>query len=184
MEAPFQNAASLRLLVKQRTWVLALVPRGSQLTTSKRPPPHLSISAPRPCTRPTPVSPGPPGLMNSVPIRSSGTLARWRITARLMVRPSGRPQSSGTRIRAHSSPAPGGSHGPQAIGAPTALAALADPGPAATASPAESATKPTAARTAARTTILRGAPATDAVIDEFVEIPSGAAAGPASRLDP
>ena len=89
IEAPAQKRDSLRWLRKQRTRVLALVPRGSQLTTSKRPPPKASTPSGSPLTRPTPVSPGPPGLMNSVPIRCSGLLARWRISARLIVRPFG-----------------------------------------------------------------------------------------------
>ena len=72
IDSPAQKRASLRWLRKQRTRVLALVPRGSQLTTSKRPPPNASSPSGSPCTRPTPVSPGPPGLMNSVPIRSLG----------------------------------------------------------------------------------------------------------------
>ena len=48
---------------------------GSQLMTSNRPSPHASSSSPPSRTRPTPVSPGPPGLMKMVPIRSSGRLA-------------------------------------------------------------------------------------------------------------
>ena len=72
-----------------RTRVLALVPRGSQLTTSKRPPPTASNPSGSPCTRPTPVSPGPPGLMNSVPIRSlrlAGEVADQREADRAPVR--------------------------------------------------------------------------------------------------
>ena len=89
---PAQKLASLRLLRKQCTRVLALVPRGSQLTTSKRPPPHGVERLPdRPAPERRRCRPGPPGLMNIVPIRCSGLLARWRITARLIVRPFGRP---------------------------------------------------------------------------------------------
>ncbi len=68
-----------------------------------------------------------PGWMNSVPIRWPSLLARWRITASLIVRPYGRSQSSGTRIRAHCRPSPGGTHAGHGIGAPTGPAARGDP---------------------------------------------------------
>ena len=45
----------------------------------KRPSPNASSPSGSPCTRPTPVSPGPPGLAYIVPIRCSGLLAIWRI---------------------------------------------------------------------------------------------------------
>ena len=167
IEAPAQKRDSLRWLRKQRTRVLRLVPRGSQLTTSKRPPPKASTPSGSPLTRPTPVSPGPPGLMKNVPIRSSGLLARWRISARRIVRPFGRSQSSGTRIFAHCRSSPAGSHSPQAIGAPTPLARAARSG--APAAPAESATRETAANAAAARSTLHTEPATRLVVDEFVE---------------
>ena len=124
---PAKNRSWLRWSRKQRTRVLALVPRGSQLTTSKRPPPNASNPSGSPANTPTPVSPGPPGFMNIVPIRCSGLLARWRISARRIVRPFGRSQSSGTRIRAHCRSSPGGSQTPQAIGAPTQFARAVGP---------------------------------------------------------
>src|SRR5262245_34235351 len=167
--SPAQKRDSLRWLRKHFTRVLALVPRGSQLTTSKRPPPHLSRSSPRPCSTPTPESPGPPGLKNIVPIRSSGSLARWRISASLIVRPLGRSQSSGTRIRAHFRSGPGGSHSPQAIGAPTGPIARGDPDP--PASPAESESRQIATSAAAAMTVRCTEPTTDPAGDEFVGLP-------------
>jgi hypothetical protein len=78
----------------------------SQLTMSKRPSPKASSPAPASVTASTPDWPGPPGLKNSEPIRCSGRLARWRITARLSLRPFGRAQSNGTRTSAQSSCSP------------------------------------------------------------------------------
>src|SRR6476620_8119267 len=73
---------------------------------SNRPSPHLSRSSPPPRTRPTPVSPGPPGSVSIVPIRWSGLLARCLITARLICSPPGSDQSNGTGTLAHSSRSP------------------------------------------------------------------------------
>ena len=170
IEAPAQKRSSLPGLRKQRTRVLALVPRGSQLTMSKRPPPIASTPSGSPFSSPRPVSPGPPGLMNAVPIRSSGLLARWRITARLIVRPLGRSQSSGTRIRAHCNSSLGGSHAAQGIGAPTWPAARGIP-----------ARRQPRRRETARTHRPRRAPrrgrtactesTKDPVDDEFVRVP-------------
>ena len=115
-----------------------------------------------------------PGSMNIVPIRSSGLLARWRISARRIVRPLGRSQSSGTRIVAHCRSSPGGSHTPQAIGAPTPFARGARSGASAPAAlPAEIATRHAPPNAAAARNALRTESATRPVVDEFVEIPSG-----------
>ena len=92
-------------LRKHRTWVLSPAPRMSHPTTSNRPWPAASRFTPssRTCwTEPA----GPPGFTNIEPIRSSGRLARWRITASLILRPRGWSQSSGTRTFAHSSCSP------------------------------------------------------------------------------
>jgi len=57
-----KNRDSAAVLAKQRAAVLALVPRGSQLTTSKRPPPSASSTSPWARRVLTPETPGPPGL--------------------------------------------------------------------------------------------------------------------------
>src|SRR3954449_6202850 len=58
--------------------MLCPVPRGSQLATSKRPPPKRSYLGPLPITVATPGTPGPPKLTNSDPLRR---LADHRQTA-------------------------------------------------------------------------------------------------------
>src|SRR4051794_39204407 len=70
--APPQKLVRLRSLAKQDTRVLRPEPRRSQLTTSKRPENASSRAAPPPRTASTPEPPGPPGLMNSEPIRWPG----------------------------------------------------------------------------------------------------------------
>src|SRR3954447_6346288 len=85
---------------KQRTRVLRPAPRTSQPTTSKRPPPTASSSAPADLTSKTD-PPGPPGLTKRDPIRRLRRVARCRITGRLILRWLGRFQFNGTRTRAH-----------------------------------------------------------------------------------
>ena len=87
-------------------WVLSPVPRGSQLTTSKRPSPRRFSRGPMRLTVATPATPGPPKFTNSEPIRCAGLLAGRRITDSEIVRPSGCDQFSGTATRAHCSPPP------------------------------------------------------------------------------
>src|SRR6478735_9952440 len=103
---PFQKVAASVSLAKHLTGELACVPRGSQAIRSNRPSPHLSMSSPPPRIRPTPVSPGPPGSRNIVPIRWSGLLANCLITARLICSPPWSDQSNGTGTLAHSSRSP------------------------------------------------------------------------------
>ena len=181
IEAPAQKLVSLRLLLKQRTRVLAQVPRGSQLTTSKRPSPNASIPSGSPCTRPTPVSPGPPGLTNRVPIRCPGLLARWRISANLIVRPFGRSQSSGTGIVAHCRSSPWGLHSPQAIGSPTGPIARGAPESAATVSAAKSAARQIAASAAATTIVRRTTPTADPALMSSKDSLSATDSPPAGR---
>src|SRR3954452_8685239 len=132
MDTPAQNWSRSASLRKQFTGELALVPRGSQPTTSKRPPPHRSKSAPPSPTTVTPLAPGPPGLRNADPMRSCGRLARWRRTARSMCSPFGRSQSNGTDSFPHcnwSSSANGGSQPVHAMPAASGAAGSGD-GPA------------------------------------------------------
>src|SRR3954453_22083255 len=132
MDTPAQNWSRSASLRKQFTGELALVPRGSQPTTSKRPPLHRSKSAPPSPTTVTPLAPGPPGLRNTDPMRSCGRLARWRMTARSMCSPFGRSQSNGTDSFPHcnwSSSANGGSQPVHAMPAAAGAAGSGD-GPA------------------------------------------------------
>src|SRR3954469_7493567 len=132
MDTPAQNWSRSASLRKQVTGELALVPRGSQPTTSKRPPLHWSKSAHDSPTTVTPLAPGPPGLRNADPMRSCGRLARWRRTARSMCSPLGRSQSNGTDSFPHcnwSSSANGGSQPVHAMPAASGAAGSGD-GPA------------------------------------------------------
>ena len=110
---------------------------------------------------PTPVSLGPPGLMKAVPIRSAGLLARVRAKASLMVRPFGLSQSSGTRMFAHRTPEPGGSHSDHLIGAPTPFAwAVRSGPPRALALPVETGAAQTPAHATAATSTFFATPTT------------------------
>src|SRR3954452_2607983 len=132
MDTPAQNWSRSASLRKQVTGELALVPRGSQPTTSKRPPLHWSKSAHDSPTTVTPLAPGPPGSTNTDPMRSCGRLARWRRTARSMCSPFGRSQSNGTDSFPHcnwSSSANGGSQPVHAMPAASGAARSGD-GPA------------------------------------------------------
>ena len=144
-------------LSKQRTRVLAPVPRGSQLTTSKRPWPVRSSRSALLRTSSTPELPGPPGLKNIEPIRWSGLLARWRITESVIVGPPGRDQSSGTCTRAHCSPSP---HAFQAMRSLTASAVGPGPAGAPAAGPASRPSTPIPPRSASARAVRRPSLAT------------------------
>src|SRR3954452_3959345 len=165
MDTPAQNWSRSASLRKQVTGELALVPRGSQPTTSKRPPPHWSKSAHDSPTTVTPLWPGPPGLTNADPMRSCGRLARWRRTASSMCSPFGRYQSNGTESFPHcnwSSLANGGSQLVHAMPAASGAAAPGD-GPACavlTAPTADIATPHTATTTDRMIARGRGPPLT------------------------
>ncbi len=86
---------SVTVSVPQVTGVESPTPRGSQPTRSNRRA-ILGLKGSS-STSSTPEPPGPPGLATIVPIRSSaGPVAARRATARSIVAPSGRDQSSGT----------------------------------------------------------------------------------------
>src|SRR5918994_761081 len=119
--------------------VLSPTPRGSQLTTSKRPRPKRLSLGPRRLTVATPATPGPPKFTNNDPIRCAGRLAGRRITDSEIVRPPGCDQSSGTATRAHCSPPGAPLHAFHAIGAAAAVAAQSN-------TPAPTAETTTAAR--------------------------------------
>ena len=84
-------------------------PRGSQETMSKR---RLisSLKGPSLPRKSTPDPPGPPGLVISVPILASGSVAGRRANARLIVAPVGSAGSTGTSREPHSRRPPQGSH--------------------------------------------------------------------------
>ena len=71
-----------------RTRVLSPVPRRSQPTRSNRPWRMTSSRSPSFFTLSS-EPPGPPGFQNREPMRRSGWLARWRITASVILRPCG-----------------------------------------------------------------------------------------------
>ena len=118
-----QNLSCARSLAKHEMWVLSPMPRGSQLTTSKRPRPKRLSLGPMRLTVATPGTPGPPKFTNNDPIRCAGRLAGRRITDSEIVRPSGCDQFSGTATRAHCSPRGPSPQGFHAIGAAAAVAA-------------------------------------------------------------
>src|SRR3954451_20131465 len=100
----------------------------------------------------TPELPGPPGLKNSDPIRFPGPLAICRMTARWILRPSGRDQSRGTRTRAHCRPSP---HGFQAIRVVISAEERVATGESRVAAPAPSAVAKQMRSKAKGTTVLR-----------------------------
>src|SRR3954453_19865363 len=128
MDTPAQNWSRSASLRKQVTGELAPVPRGSQPTTSKRPPLHWSKSAPPSTTTVTPLWTGPPGLLNADPMRSCGRLARWRMTARSMCSPFGRSQSNGTESFPHCNWSSSANGGSQLVHAMPAASGAARPG--------------------------------------------------------
>ena len=84
-------------------------PRGSQETMSNR---RLisSLKTPSLPRNSTPEPPGPPGLVMSVPILASGSVAGRRANDRLTVAPVGSAGSTGTSRELHSRRSPQGSH--------------------------------------------------------------------------
>jgi hypothetical protein len=95
---------------------LRRTPRGSKPTRSNRSRmPCGSWAAPNRTTS-APAPPGPLGLRTNGPSRLAGSAARWwRANARLILAPSGCPQSSGTSSVAHSAPSGRPAHGCQLI---------------------------------------------------------------------
>jgi hypothetical protein len=83
------DTASLNVW-KQRNGVLRMTPRGSNPTMSKRPRSCSGKTCATPRTTSTPEPPGPPGLMNSEPMRCWGFPAGSRISAREIFAPLGR----------------------------------------------------------------------------------------------